>query len=137
MNTHTFKKNYVAVVNGILDKKHNTIDAHIARKDNSIIERCVSNDGDMAITEYYVIKEFNNMSLIYIGLQTGRTHQIRVHMQHIGHPIVGDSLYGTTSSLISRQALHSCKVSFTHPITKKYISIEAPLPDDILKLLTI
>lgn len=135
MSNHTFKKNYIAVVNGIFDIKHNIIDAPIARKDNSIIERCVKNDGDTAVTEYYVIKEFNDMSFIYITLQTGRTHQIRVHMQHIGHPIVGDSLYGTASSLINRQALHACKVNFIHPITKEHMNIESALPEDILNLI--
>lgn len=135
MNTHTFKKNYIAVVRGILDEKHDMINAPIARKENSIIERCVSDDGDIAITEYYVIKEFDNMSLLYISLQTGRTHQIRVHMQYINHPIVGDGLYGTSSKLINRQALHACKVSFIHPLTKEHMNIEANLPDDMLKLM--
>ncbi len=135
MNNHTFKKNYIAIVQGILDKKHNVINAPIARKENSIIERCVREDGDIAITEYYVIKEFNNMSLLYISLQTGRTHQIRVHMKHIGHTIIGDSLYGTNSKLINRQALHSCKVSFIHPLTKEHMNIEANLPNDILNLM--
>lgn len=135
MNEHAFKKNYIAVVNGILDKKHNIINAPIARKEDSIIERCVRDNGDTAITEYYVIKEFDNMSLLHIFLQTGRTHQIRVHMQHIGYPIVGDSLYGTSSELIDRQALHACKVTFIHPITKKHMNIEANLPNDILKLM--
>lgn len=135
MNNHTFKKSYIAIVNDILDKKHDIINAPIARNENSIIERCVRKDGDIAITEYYVIKEFDSMSLLYISLQTGRTHQIRVHMAHIGHPIVGDSLYGTNSKLINRQALHSCKVSFSHPITKKHMNIEANLPTDILNLM--
>lgn len=135
MNNHTFKKNYIAVVNGILDEKHDLINAPIARKENSIIERCVKNDGDTAITEYYVIKEFNNMSLLHVSLQTGRTHQIRVHMQYIGHPIVGDGLYGTSSKLIDRQALHARKVSFSHPITKENMNIEANLPSDIIKLI--
>ena len=135
MNNHIFKKSYIAIVNGILDKKHNIINAPIARKENSIIERCVRDDGDIAITEYYVIREFDNMSLLYISLQTGRTHQIRVHMRYIGHPIIGDSLYSTNSKLINRQALHSCKVSFVHPLTKKKMNIEANLPNDILNFI--
>ncbi len=135
MKNHTFKKSYIAIVNGLLDKKHNIINAPIARKENSIIERCVRKDGDIAITEYYVIQEFDNMSLLYISLQTGRTHQIRVHMTHIGHPIIGDTLYGASSKLINRQALHSCKVLFVHPLTKKQMNIEADLPSDILNLI--
>lgn len=135
MKQHVFIKNYIAVVSGILDKKIGVIDAPIARKENSIIERCISANGDIAITEYYVMKEFNNMSLLYITLQTGRTHQIRVHMAHIGHPIIGDTLYGNKSNIINRQALHACKVRFIHPITKKYMNFEANLPDDITRII--
>lgn len=136
MSNHTFKKNYIAVVNGILNIKHNVIDAPISRKENSIIERCISEDGDPSITEYYVIKEFNNMSLLYLTLLTGRTHQIRVHMSYVGHPIIGDSLYGSSSELINRQALHACKVIFVHPVTKEIMNIEADIPKDIIKLIS-
>lgn len=135
MKTNVFNKYYIAIVDGILDKKVGIIDAPIARKENSIIERCVDKNGSSAITEYSVIKEVNNLSLIYLHLKTGRTHQIRVHMSYIGHPIVGDSLYGTTSDLISRQALHACKVSFIHPITKKHVNFESFLPKDIASIL--
>ena len=133
MNNHTFEKNYIAIVEGILSKKHGTINAPIARKENSIIERCVNSTGDTAITKYQVLKEFSNMSLIHISLQTGRTHQIRVHMAYIGHPILGDTLYGNASTLINRQALHAYNVKFIHPITKKYINLKAPLSADISK----
>lgn len=83
MNSHVFKKNYIAVVNGYFNEKIGTINAPISRKENSIIERCVDNNGDFAITHYYIIKEFDNMSLVFITLETGRTHQIRVHMAHV------------------------------------------------------
>lgn len=135
MNNHTFEKNYIAIIEGILDKKQGTINAPIARKENSIIERCVNSTGDTAITKYQVIKEFSNMSLIYISLQTGRTHQIRVHMAYIGHPILGDTLYGNVSTLINRQALHAYNVKFIHPITKKIMNLEAELPTDINRIL--
>lgn len=135
MHNNTFKKHYIALINGILTIKHSVIDAPISRKENSIIERCVNENGNTAITEYSVIKEFNNMSLVFITLHTGRTHQIRVHMSHIGHPIVGDTLYGSSSGLIKRQALHACKVRFFHPITKKCMDLEADLPKDILELI--
>lgn len=135
MNNKIFKKSYIAIVNGIFDKKLDTINYPIARKENSIIERCVNANGDTAITDYYVISEFNNMSLIYVTLQTGRTHQIRVHMSYIGHPIIGDSLYGNSSELINRQALHACKVCFIHPVTKEEMNFEADIPDDILNIL--
>lgn len=135
MKTSVFKKYYIALVDGIIEKKYGTIDAPIARKENSIIERCVDINGSSAITEYSVIKEVDNLSLVYLHLKTGRTHQIRVHMSYIGHPIVGDSLYGTTSDLINRQALHACKVSFIHPITKEYMSFESNMPQDMERIL--
>lgn len=131
MKSNVFKKYYIAIVNGILNKKAGIIDFPIARKENSIIERCVDSNGSYAITEYSVIKEMDNISLIYLYLQTGRTHQIRVHMAYIGHPIVGDSLYGTKSVLINRQALHACKVSFIHPISKEHVSFESDFPKDM------
>lgn len=135
MKTSVFKKYYIALVDGIIEKKYGTIDAPIARKENSIIERCVDINGSSAITEYSVIKEVDNLSLVYLHLKTGRTHQIRVHMSYIGHPIVGDSLYGTTSDLINRQALHACKVSFIHPITKEYMSFESNMAQDMERIL--
>lgn len=112
------------------------INAPIARKENSIIERCVSSNGQEAITHYEVLKEFNNYSLVQCQLETGRTHQIRVHMAHIGHPLLGDSLYSADSNLlINRQALHSYKMEFVHPVFKNKILIEAEIPDDMKKLI--
>lgn len=138
MKSHIFKKNYIAVVNGYFDKKIGTINAPISRKENSIIERCVNDLGDKAVTNYYVIRELpNNTSIVYINLETGRTHQIRVHMSYIGHSIVGDSLYGVKSNTINRQALHAYKVTFIHPITKEIMNIEAEIPHDIEKIISI
>ena len=135
MKSSIFQKEYLALVSGIMDQEHQIINAPIARKENSIIERCVDNKGDYAITQYSVIKELDDISLIYLYLQTGRTHQIRVHMAYIGHPIVGDSLYGITSNLINRQALHACKVSFIHPISKKNMNLESDIPQDMQLIL--
>lgn len=107
----------------------------IARKQGSIIEREINNiSGQPAITFYDVVKEFDNYSLVHCKLKTGRTHQIRVHMQAIGHPIVGDSLYGCASSLISRQALHSYKIECVHPVSKDFLSFNCELPKDIKTL---
>lgn len=131
MKTKELKKEYLAIVEGILESKSDTLNFPIARKEGSIIERTVSSDGDSAITHYEVVKEFNNLSLVHIILGTGRTHQIRVHFSYIGHPILGDTLYGSPSELINRQALHSYKLTFIHPVTKKVLSLEAPLPNDI------
>ena len=131
MKTKELKKEYLAIAKGILESKSDTLNFPIARKEGSIIERTVSSDGDSAITHYDVVKEFNNLSLVHIVLETGRTHQIRVHFSYIGHPILGDTLYGSPSELINRQALHSYKLTFIHPVTKKVLSLEAPLPNDI------
>lgn len=135
MKLGTFKKEYLALVNGTLDKNKQTINEPIARKQDSIIERCVSPDGDIAITEMELIKTFNNYSLVKCNLKTGRTHQIRVHMSHIGHPILGDDLYGKKSTLINRQALHAYRITFIHPINKNKIEIVAKIPKDIERLL--
>ena len=131
MKTKELKKEYLAIAKGILEPKSYTLNFPIARKEGSIIERTVSSAGDSAITHYKVLKEFNNLSLVHIILETGRTHQIRVHFSYIGHPILGDTLYGSPSELINRQALHSYKLTFIHPVTKKVLSLEAPLPNDI------
>lgn len=111
------------------------INAPISRKENSIIERCISKNGAPSITHYEVIKEIeiNNIKIskVKCTLETGRTHQIRVHMSYVDHPLLGDDLYGGNTNLINRQALHSSKISFIHPITKQVVNYEAPLPDDL------
>ena len=130
MKTNTFKKEYLAIVYGIMEKDFDTINLPIARKKNSIIERTVDSRGDIAITHYNVISTKNNMSYLELKIDTGRTHQIRVHLSYLGHPIIGDSLYGSSSDLINRQALHSHKISFVHPITKLPVSYVADIPND-------
>lgn len=130
MKTNTFKKEYLAIVYGIMEKDFDTINLPIARKKNSIIERTVDSRGDIAITHYNVISKKNNMSYLELKIDTGRTHQIRVHLSYLGHPIIGDSLYGSSSDLINRQALHSHKISFVHPITKLPVSYVADIPND-------
>ena len=143
MYDNIFQKEYLCIIEGILDKKSGMIDLPIARKPGSIIERCVNSTGQPSRTIYEVIKEFqidfeNDMrpfSLINCKLETGRTHQIRVHFSHIGHPLLGDTLYGKPSNLISRQALHSYKISFIHPVTKKEQCFTCPLPNDMKNLL--
>ncbi len=131
MQEGILKKEYLCLVSGTINPKSGTINLPIARKEGSIMERCIDEKGKQAITHYKVIKEFKNYSLVECRLETGRTHQIRLHMASIGHPLLGDTLYGTSSSLISRQALHSYKIKFIHPITKKEIELIAKLPQDI------
>ena len=132
MQTDDFKKEYICLVEGYLNEKSGIIDLPISRKPGSIIERCVSQDGQKSITKFTVLKEFNNYSLVKCILKTGRTHQIRVHFSYIGHPLLGDTLYGHSSNLINRQALHSYRISFIHPVTKHVLSFEAPAPEDFI-----
>lgn len=131
MNNNIFKKEYIAIVTGHLKEKAGVINLPIARKENSIIERCISEKGQNAITKYEVIKELDSISVVKCFLETGRTHQIRVHFMAIGHPLIGDSLYGSKSSLIDRQALHCYSISFVHPITKEVLNITCNLPKDM------
>lgn len=123
MKTRNFTKEYIAAALGIFEKKKGKIDVPIARKEGSIIERCVREDGQKAVTEYEVIREIGNSSLIKCKLLTGRTHQIRVHMSYIGHPLLGDSLYGEKSNFIDGQALHCYKLKFLHPISREKVEI--------------
>lgn len=134
MANDTFKKEYLCIVQGLLDKNIDTIDLPIARKRGSIIERCIDKNGQKSITHYEVIQEFENYSLVQCKLETGRTHQIRVHMQAINHPIIGDTLYGNPSAAIDRQALHSYRIKCIHPVTKEKLSFIAKLPEDMENL---
>ena len=133
MKSKEFVKKYIAIVDGNLSSKEGIINAPIARKNNSIIERCICDDGESAITHYKVLSsnKENNFDAVECTLETGRTHQIRVHFSHIGHPLLGDTLYGKASSLIYRQALHSYYISFIHPIEKIKKVYESKLPNDM------
>ena len=135
MKSHIFKKKYWAVLDGLVKEDLGTINVPIARKAESIIEREVRDDGDVAISHFKVLDRLANMTVVEYTLETGRTHQLRVHSKYIDHPIIGDSLYGTESCLISRQALHACEVSFVHPISKEILVITSKLPLDIKKLI--
>ena len=135
MKKNTFFKEYIAVCEGMFESKIGTINLPIGRKENSIIERCVCSDGDIAITHYNVLKSLKNTSVVHVTLETGRTHQIRVHLSNIGPPILGDTLYGNPSSVINRQALHAYKVKFIHPITGLNVEYIATIPSDIKSII--
>ncbi|MBR3786940.1 MAG: RluA family pseudouridine synthase [Firmicutes bacterium] len=134
MKENTVEKRYVAVVKGIVESDEGTIDLPIGRPDPDHVRRGVMEYGAPSVTHYKVLDRYNGYSLVELLLETGRTHQIRVHMSHIGHPVLGDWLYeGLNPLLIDRQALHAAKLTFTHPMTKKRMTFEAPIPEDIKK----
>lgn len=137
MQQNSFYKEYVALLCGNLENNCGKIEAPISRKENSIIERCINPSGDYALTYYELIKNYSNFCLVKFVLKTGRTHQIRVHSSYINHPILGDTLYGTASNLINRQALHCSKLCFIHPITKKELKLNAPIPFDMYYLINL
>lgn len=129
---HEIEREYLAVVRGSVTPSSGTIDAPIGRTGSSLIERKIDFEhGERAVTHYHVIKEENGHSLVSLILETGRTHQIRVHMKYIGFPLVGDYLYNPDMEYIQRQALHSCRLSFRHPITGKHMEFTADLPEDM------
>ncbi len=128
------KKDYYAVCEGILTGS-GTIDLPIKRVGDSIIKRGVFDDGERAVTHWQAVANKDNHTLLKINLETGKTHQIRVHFSHLGFPLLGDTLYGENADLISRQALHCKTIYFTHPITQKSIMLDCDFPDDFKGLI--
>lgn len=136
MQQKQIQKEYLALCDGVTPEE-GTIDAPICRTADSVIERCVDfENGDSAVTRF--VREWTNgqISLVRLKPETGRTHQIRVHMKHIGHPLLGDFLYHPGNYSMNRQALHCASLTFTHPITGEKLTINAKLPDDMQQLLS-
>lgn len=131
---NTLQRTYEAFVEGNVRKDRGTIDLPIARKESSIIERTVDPVGQRAITHFQVIKRYDDFTHMRFALETGRTHQIRVHMQAVGHPLLGDELYGGKTTDMKRQALHSQGATLIHPLTQQKMTFVAALPEDMQQM---
>lgn len=136
LHSSELRREYRAVAVGQVTPPRGVIDAPIGRADGSIIRRCVREDGLVSRTEYEVLQTTERFTLLRLRPETGRTHQLRVHMAYLGHPLVGDWLYGTEDkNLIARPALHSYELWFTQPITGQELHFTAPIPQDMQRLL--
>lgn len=136
LHSGAFHRQYLAVCEGCLSPASGVIDLAIGRSPDSILKRQVSDDGQRAVTRYETLTCDGSRSLLSLTLETGRTHQIRVHLSHLGHPLTGDFLYGTEDHLlISRPALHCWKLALAHPVTGECLSFTQPLPPDMAGLI--
>jgi tRNA pseudouridine32 synthase/23S rRNA pseudouridine746 synthase/23S rRNA pseudouridine1911/1915/1917 synthase len=137
LRNREIKRYYLAICENRLPEPIGTIPLPITRAPHHPIKRMVHPDGDPAITHYQVLAENEEASLVLLRLETGRTHQIRVHLSHLGCPLIGDSLYGGKTESISRQALHAFSLSFTHPLTQQPLAFFSSLPEDLNSLLQV
>lgn len=128
-------KKYYCLVEGVIQQDEGTIDAPIGREEEGSIRKIVTKKGQNALTTYKVKERFKDATLVEVQIHTGRSHQIRVHLSHIGHPIIGDTLYNKESPFIKRQALHSYYLKAKHPRTHSDIEFIAPLPHDMKVLI--
>jgi 23S rRNA pseudouridine1911/1915/1917 synthase len=136
MQKAEFEKSYLALIHGNMEEKKGTIDLPIYRPGEDSIKRIVDCRGQRSVTHFEVIENLQGAALVKLTLETGRTHQIRVHLSHLGHPIFGDTLYreGNDEQYINRQALHAYRLSFPNPRTEERIELEAQMPEDMKKL---
>ena len=134
-HTAAFYREYLAVADGIVDPASGEVDAPIGLADGSSYKHCVRPDGAKSLTRYEALSVSNGRTLLRLLPQTGRTHQLRVHMAYLGYPLTGDWLYGTISDEIDRAALHSHRLIFQHPLTGERIELTSPLPTDMKALI--
>ena len=130
-------RHYEAIVEGVVEEEAYTINKRIRRKPSSIIEREVASDGKEAITHFRVVKRYDTYTHVAVRLETGRTHQIRVHFADYGHPLLGDNLYGNSVDQMSRQALHCTKLQFNHPYTDEKLTFQSNPPEQWNEFLTL
>ena len=136
LHSSDLRREYRAVAVGRVEPPYSVIDAPIGRAEGSIIRRCVRADGLQSLTEYETLQVNDRFTLLRLRPQTGRTHQLRVHMAYLGHPLAGDWLYGTEDkTLIARPALHSYELWFTQPVTGQELHFTAPIPQDMQRLM--
>ena len=136
LHTPDFRRDYLAVVEGAPEPMAGTVDAPIAKEDAASIRRVVCAAGKPSVTHYETLASHGNRSLVRLSLETGRTHQIRVHMAHLGCPVSGDFLYGTElPELPGRFALHSAELLLRHPLTGERLDIHSPLPEALARLM--
>lgn len=135
MMSNQVDKYYFAVVEGVIIPEKGTVNAPVGLANEDDVARVVIASGQEAITHYEVVEKFGVACLVKIKLETGRTHQIRVHMKHIGHPLIGDTLYGKSSNLINRQALHAAQLGFFNVRTGEPCTVDAVLPEDMKALI--
>ena len=138
LKVHSIKRRYRAIVQGNLKEDQGTVDAPVGRHPTDRKKMAVNyKNGKEAVTHYQVLERFGNATYIECRLETGRTHQIRVHMASLGHPLLGDTIYGSSKNPyhLQGQALHAMILGFVHPITREYLEFQAPLPEYFIKLL--
>ena len=134
--TNNFHKTYQAILDGVPPQSEGRVDAPIRREFPEEMRRIVSPDGQRAITNYRVLAVQDGYSLVDFVLETGRTHQIRVHMAHLGCPVLGDSMYGRKSEMIARQALHCRYIAFNQPVSRQPVGVSCTMPEDMQEVCT-